>query len=685
MGAARKRFVVEILLAGTMVGAIGGVAAAQQGPVLLPGIDVTASRLATIGIVGASTTVITSEEIERSPQLTLQDLLSREPGIQTTSVYGGVNGAGTTVDMRGFGAAAASNTLVLINGRRQTDIDLNGVDFSAIPRNSIERIEITRGNSGGVLYGDGAVGGVINIITKSGAGRPRAARLEGGYGSFNQREARASASASAGGFSTSVFGEAINSNGYRENNSLRQRNAVGDLRYNAENWSAYVNIWADDQKLGLPGARLVTPTSSELETNRRGASTPTAFADKQGVNVTAGVTRMIGDGVELIVDGGVRRKEQQAFSEIGGSPSSDARELVTASFTPRFIARRDLFGLPTKVIAGFDFYQSDFESNRSRFLRETPIHRYDLTQRSMALYWHQTVAIAPSTDLSWGARGQQTGLRARDRLDMTAPGATRWESQATALDSSDSQHALHFGAEHRFTDSFAVFGRIARSFRMPNVDERVGVSAFPVDFKLRPQTSRDIEAGVRMRFGTLDIQSSVYDMMLQDELHFIPFPPLGANTNLDPTWRQGSETIANWRVNERLSFKGGLAFTRAVFRDGVNAGKDVPLVSRWTASAGMSWDVWQKYVVLDTSVRYVGERRMDNDQANFQPLIPAQTLVDMRVGGEVQNLFWSFAVQNLFDVQYFDYAVASSSTFGRYNAYPQPGRSYLARLGLMFQ
>jgi iron complex outermembrane receptor protein len=188
-----------------------------------------------------------------------------------------------------------------------------------------------------------------------------------------------------------------------------------------------------------------------------------------------------------------------------------------------------------------------------------------------------------------------------------------------------------------------------------------------------------------MRFGTLDIQSSVYDMMLQDELHFIPFPPLGANTNLDPTWRQGSETIANWRVNERLSFKGGLAFTRAVFRDGVNAGKDVPLVSRWTASAGMSWDVWQKYVVLDTSVRYVGERRMDNDQANFQPLIPAQTLVDMRVGGEVQNLFWSFAVQNLFDVQYFDYAVASSSTFGRYNAYPQPGRSYLARLGVKFQ
>ena len=48
-----------------------------------------------------------------------------------------------------------------------------GFDFSLIPRNSIDRIEITRGNSGGVLYGDGAVGGVINIVTKNGVGAAR--------------------------------------------------------------------------------------------------------------------------------------------------------------------------------------------------------------------------------------------------------------------------------------------------------------------------------------------------------------------------------------------------------------------------------------------------------------------------------------------------------------------------------
>ena len=94
------------------------------------------------------------------------------------STSGGKNGAGTSVDLRGFGATASSNTLVLLNGRRLNDIDLSGVDLSAIPRDSIERIEITRGNSGAVLYGDGAVGGVINIITKTGTGSPPTARVE---------------------------------------------------------------------------------------------------------------------------------------------------------------------------------------------------------------------------------------------------------------------------------------------------------------------------------------------------------------------------------------------------------------------------------------------------------------------------------------------------------------------------
>jgi iron complex outermembrane receptor protein len=127
-----------------------------------------------------------------------------------------------------------------------------------------------------------------------------------------------------------------------------------------------------------------------------------------------------------------------------------------------------------------------------------------------------------------------------------------------------------------------------------------------------------------------------------------------------------------------------------VFREGPFAGNDVPLVSRWSESAGVTWDIWQKRLVLDAVVRHVGKRRMDNDQVNLQPFIPAHTVVDARLSGEIEHFFWSFAVQNLLDEKYFDYAVASpfpfgfNSAIGVYNAYPQPGRSYMARAGIKF-
>ena len=184
----------------------------------------------------------------------MQEIIAQTPGVQLTSLYGGVNGAKTSVDLRGFGAFATSNTLVLINGRRLNDVDMAGVDFSTIPRDSIERIEITSGNSGAVLYGDNAVGGVINIVLKNGVGGPPVAiRAEAGVGSFNTRMASVSAATNFGPWSTSFYGNGIKSDGYRVNNALDQRNGVGNLNYTTPGLTAFLTLSGDDQKLGFPG------------------------------------------------------------------------------------------------------------------------------------------------------------------------------------------------------------------------------------------------------------------------------------------------------------------------------------------------------------------------------------------------------------------------------------------------
>jgi iron complex outermembrane receptor protein len=661
-------------------------AGAQSNVLILPTIDVS-SRLG-VGIVGSSTSVITAEEITRSTSQSLTEILSEQPGVQIQHVVAGVNGARDVVDLRGFGASATSNVLVLVNGRRFNDFDLQGFDFSSIPIGSIERIEITRGNSGAVLYGDGAVGGVINIVTKNGVGQPPSGRIEGAFGSFRYKEGRAFASGSFGPWSAALSGIGLNTDGFRENSQLRQKGLTGDFRYTGENGSAYFNAGADNQKLGLPGGRLVTPTSSELDSNPRGAATPNDFANKQGQNYVLGVTRMLAPGAELIVDGSFRQKKQQAELFFMGSPFNGVdTKLTTRSITPRLRIDTVAMGMPVKILSGFDYYHTAYLSNRAKDLISPPFHMYDIKQTTAGGYANGTVAVRPDTDVTIGARYQRNTLSARDTYDPTAPFGFG-DAQGIPLDRSEWQYAAQTGFEHRFGPAFAVFGHVAHSFRVPNADERIGQAVSfnfptptPTNFDLRTQTSNEIEGGFRARVGMLDWQTSVYGMELKDEIFFSP--ATGTNINLDPTRHYGVENSAVFRLTDTVRLKGGLTYTRAIFREGPFAGNDIPLVSRWTGSAGVSWNIWDKWVVYDAIVRYVGERRLDNDSANLQPLIPAHAILDMRIGGEMKNAFWSFSVQNVFDTFYWDYGVASTTTIGRYNAYPQPGRTFMARLGFI--
>ncbi|MDA9446645.1 MULTISPECIES: TonB-dependent receptor [Bradyrhizobium] len=652
------------------------------------------------GIVGAATTVITAADIAHSPSQTLAEIIATQtPGAQITTFYGGQIGAKTSVDLRGFGAFATANTLVLVNGRRLNDVDMAQVDLSTIPLNSIERIEVTRGNSGAVLYGDNAVGGVINIVTRNGVGGPPVtARIEAGFGSFNTRLGNVSTSLNSGPWSTSFYGNTVRTDGYRDNNRYSQQNGVGNLNYTTPGLTAFLTVTGDNQELRLPGGRTVDPSIglNEVATNRRGTSTPFNYANQQGIGATAGFTKTLVNGVDLIVDGGVRDKKQQSafFSSPTPVPAFFSStyvgsHLTTWSITPRLSVKSLLLGMPSQLLTGIDYYDASFEQNRGAGQGLAPWHNYDLRQQTVAGYFQHTLGIAPTTDISYGARLQNVSLAARDNFDPAAP--FNADIGALPLTSNETQYALHLGAEHRLNDQVSLFGRVARAFRTPDVDERLSsgpsfdpltFAAIPQTFQLKTQTSQDIEGGVRIKGGGLQLQSSLYLMDLTNEVHFNPV--LFYNTNLDPTRRYGSETSLSYRVNDALLLRSGVAYTSAVFREGIWAGNDVPLVSRYTASAGVTWNIWQNYVVLDATARFWSERRMDNDQAGTQKPIPANGTIDLKLSGQVERYFWSLSVNNVLNALYYDYAIASTFTDGRFSAYPLPGRTYLLKAGATF-
>jgi vitamin B12 transporter len=146
---------------------------------------VTASRTPqTRESVIADVTIIDEEEIQRTGQSTLVELLAQQPGIEIISS----GGAGTisSVFMRGTNSG---HVVVLIDGMRVDSATVGSTAFENLPIGQIDKIEILRGPATS-LYGQDAIGGVIQIFTKKGEGAIKF-NASLGYGTYNTKRADA--------------------------------------------------------------------------------------------------------------------------------------------------------------------------------------------------------------------------------------------------------------------------------------------------------------------------------------------------------------------------------------------------------------------------------------------------------------------------------------------------------------
>lgn len=150
----------------------------QQEPIEAPAVVVSATKTPIPAKqVTSAVEVITGEELERKKIKTVIDGLRLAQGVFATSSGG--PGTEATVKMRG---AFARHTLVLIDGVIVNSPTDGAYNFANLTAENIDRIEILRGAQS-MLYGSDAIGGVINIYTKRGMGKPTVgAFME--YGSF---------------------------------------------------------------------------------------------------------------------------------------------------------------------------------------------------------------------------------------------------------------------------------------------------------------------------------------------------------------------------------------------------------------------------------------------------------------------------------------------------------------------
>jgi iron complex outermembrane receptor protein len=628
----------------------------------------------------ASTTVITRQDIENSPQATLPEILAQQAGIGMRDLNGN-NATAGTVDLRGFGAAAGQNTLILLDGRRLNDIDLSAIDWSALPLSSIERIEIVRGGSS-VLHGAGAVGGVINIITRSPLRQSDQTTGKVQLGSFNAREVQVSGNLSGDTAGVRIAANHYRTDGWRDNNETTQRSLNGDARWKHALGELVFKFGGDAQDVRLPGPRTVEPDAglNELATNPEGTNTPLDWAKRKGQQAGLSGSFNVGRN-EVLLDLDYRNKQQRSYFQnhtaFGDFPDYREADLDLWGFSPRVRLPFETGSLAHSLVVGADFQRWNYRllTSNAEANIGTPINHVTAEQDSSALYARDEVQLNPATRLTLGGRVEWFAIDARDQFNASAPGGL---SGSGALPSSqdETQTAWELGLNRRFAPDQALFARVARSFRFATVDEIY--EGYPHEFQfLEPQTSHDAQVGWEWGRGASRLRSAAYYMRVRDEIHLDPYS--FNNTNLPPLERYGLELDANGRLSS-VDWHAAYTLAFAKFTDGTLSGvaldgKDVPLVPRNKLSLGVVWHL-DGQTRLAVDAQYVDSQRMDNDEPNrFGQKIPAYTLVDLKLVRQIGNWQLAAALNNLFDQDYYTYAVHSTSNADRFNAYPLPGRN----------
>ncbi len=588
-------------------------------------------------------TVINRKTIEDSHAENVVDLLKGQPNIVVRDATG--VGAKAQVDLGGFGESAPANSVVLVDGRRVNSPDLSGTDWTQIPLDQIERIEIVRGASS-VLYGDGAVGGVINIITRIPESGGKISLAGGSFGEFSGK-ARIGADSGNTRLEGNISG--LTTDGYRENNFFDRFDGGGRAEADLPmNISLHINGNHHRDRAGLPG----NLTAAQVANNRKQARSPRDFSKATDSFIDSGLDWDSGFGLEAAIDGGFRRRETSA--DFSGFLVNST--IHTRSLRPKVTYTANFSGLRLQALAGADLDRND------AVLSNTTIKR----KRDG---YYGTLEVG-SADRRWNVSGGGRTEHIRDQftkntLQINAKRKTAWEA----------------GGSVELIDGLRLRLNISRSLRFPLLDEAFNFFAGTVNTKLLPQTGRHYSAGVRydMKDGWAEASFSRGDLT-----HEIFFNPVTfANSNYASKTRHDVVILSgHWQAYDLLKLGANYTYARTVFIGGAFDGKGIPAVPR--NRFGMDWRAdWLQGLSTNLHASYVGGSILISDQSNTRSHLPGYFVMDAAINYRWQGLEMFARVDNLTGRNYSSYGVFSSFS-GTDNFFPAPAATFRAGASYKF-
>ncbi len=630
----------------------------EENEVTLEEVVVTATRdVEEIRKIPANVTVIRQEKIEQSNAQNVVDLLRNEADIEARDFYG--NGKSVSVDIRGFGETGPLNTLVLVDGRRVNEIDLSGVDWSQIPLDQIERVEIVRG-SGSVLYGDNAAGGVINIITKR-PEKPLSVQAEGIGGSYGYYKGGASVAGNRGPLSAILSTSYQNTDGYRENGFLRAKDVGGKIIYDLnETMSFNLSGSFHQDDTGLPGGL----PKAIFQVDRQATTAPNDQAKTEDSYLALGGKATLGDLGRWEMSLSYRNREVRDFFR--SYSFEDKRMLSTWGVTPRYILEKPLWILPNKVTLGLDFYNAD-----STTFSESAFgpNKLEVTKRSTGLYLLDELSLVKNLILSLGYRHEWVTYDLSQEMpkaeDKTREGEPAW----------------NVGLDYLFGKRSSAFLSVKRSFRFPVSDELIQFfPVFQANPNLKAQIGYHYEAGIRHAFSDrIEASLTLFWIETRDEIFFDPFT--FTNTNFSKTRRQGIEIGARVKPIPWLSLWGNYSYIKPKLQEEPFSGNDIPGVPRHKGSVGADILVWNG-LSINARGNFIASRFFISDWANQVDRLDGYYSLDAKLSYAWKGLKAFVGVNNLTNQKFSEFAVVSGA--GAQFFYASPERNFIGGISYAF-
>ena len=670
-----------------------GVGTGVEGGQPLPSITIYASRFEEkLADALPQTSIVTAAEIQKSGANNVSEVLSKVAGLPVKLNLDGSTNA--VVDIKGFGDTASNNIVVLLDGVRLSEHEQTMARTSMIPVEAIDHIEITKaGNS--VLYGDGANGGTINIITRKNVGNLTV--VTAGVASYAGYQSGLYHSQALQDSELSLFARQYASDNYR-------KNAKGTELSAGTHWVKHLDaqtdfgarFFANRERNKLPGALpSVWLNSTPRETQVPGYNWDAAVDSH---SLTLFGKKTIHD-VELAIDWNKRSRRNSddysydAYNVYAGyhyddwrrSYSNSSSQTDVQSISPRikvsnFIVSRNTLQMGYDWLKttkdGQAFLTFGCSSGSSTSLcgnggADAGGNTYQIVHRSSGLYFRDVWDVSSTDRMVLGYR----------RESYSQNRAIDYGYGPSAFSATGTTHANELEYVRTFQPHMTGYLRLSRNFRIPNADDNSNVASAPPNYDpvlLRVQTSQDLDVGLNYQSGSVSTETSYFHSRVKNEIGFDPSGcGYACNVNYDPTKRDGVNFKQKWTLSKVWALRANLQYVNARFVEGPYTGKTIPGVAALSGNLSLDHRLSpQDQLTLTT--RWAESRHMSGDFGNSQSKTPGYMVADLSYFYRMNNWSLVASLMNLTDKKYTDAGIYKSSYTSPYKltVYPNPGRSF---------